>query len=217
MKVVDRYISLEIVSAVSFALLAFLSLFAFFDLIGELPLVGRGGYRLMHAFAYVALGLPGYVYDLMPIAALIGAIYALAQFAARSEFTIMRASGLSPWMAGWILAKVGLVFVMITFLFGEVLAPASSGMAERLKLQAQGASISQPVDQGRHPCRRLERRADRIAFPQCTQGDPGRTLAWPAPVRVQSRLSPDRHRDREPGRIPGQQRLALDGRGRADV
>jgi lipopolysaccharide export system permease protein len=148
MKVVDRYISLEIVSAVSFALLAFLSLFAFFDLIGELPLVGRGGYRLMHAFAYVALGLPGYVYDLMPIAALIGAIYALAQFAARSEFTIMRASGLSPWMAGWILAKVGLVFVMITFLFGEVLAPASSGMAERLKLQAQGASISQQFRSG---------------------------------------------------------------------
>ncbi|HVK96158.1 MAG TPA: LptF/LptG family permease, partial [Noviherbaspirillum sp.] len=134
MKVLHRYVSSEIVMAVSFALAAFLALFAFFDLIGELPDVGRGGYRLQHAFLYVAMGLPGYVYDLMPIAALIGTIYTLAQLGARSEFTIMRASGLSTAMAGWMLAKVGIVFVINTFLFGEVIAPATSEMGERLKL-----------------------------------------------------------------------------------
>jgi len=148
MKVLHRYVSSEIVMAVSFALAAFLALFAFFDLIGELPDVGRGGYRLQHAFLYVAMGLPGYVYDLMPIAALIGTIYTLAQLGARSEFTIMRASGLSTAMAGWMLAKVGIVFVIITFLFGEVIAPATSEMGERLKLQAQGASISQEFRTG---------------------------------------------------------------------
>jgi lipopolysaccharide export system permease protein len=148
MKVVDRYISREVLGSVLFALIAFLALFAFFDLIAELPLVGRGGYRLEHAFAYVSLGLPGYVYDLMPIAALIGTIYVLAQLAARSEFTIMRASGLSPGMAAWMLAKIGFVFVLITFLFGEILAPASSALAERMKLQAQGATISQEFRSG---------------------------------------------------------------------
>lgn len=148
MKIITRYVSRQVVGAVLFALLAFLSLFAFFDLIAELPLVGRGGYQLQHAFGYVALGLPGYVYDLMPIAALIGSIYALAQLAARSEFTIMRASGLSTMRAAWMLAKVGFVFVLITFLFGEVLAPAASAMAERLKLQAQGASVSQEFRSG---------------------------------------------------------------------
>lgn len=148
MKVLQRYVSSEIVGAVFFALIAFLALFAFFDLIQELPEVGRGGYQLQHAFLYVAMGLPGYVYDLMPIAALIGAIYALAQLGARSEFTIMRASGLSTGMAGWMLAKVGIVLMLITFLFGEVIAPAASEMAERLKLQAQEASISQDFRSG---------------------------------------------------------------------
>ncbi|HYD95172.1 MAG TPA: LPS export ABC transporter permease LptG [Noviherbaspirillum sp.] len=148
MKVLDRYVSREITGAVAFALVAFLALFAFFDLIGELPQVGRGGYRLQHAFLYVAMGLPGYVYDLMPIAALIGTIYALAQLAARSEFTIMRASGLSTGRAGWMLAKVGIVLVLITFLFGEVLAPAASEMGERLKLQAQGATVSKEFRTG---------------------------------------------------------------------
>lgn len=148
MKVLQRYVAAEIVGAVIFALFAFLALFAFFDLIGELPQVGRGGYELQHAFLYVAMGLPGYVYDLMPIAALIGTIYALAQLAARSEFTIMRASGLSTWAAGWMLAQVGIVLVVITFLFGEFIAPASSEMAAKWKLQAQGATVSQEFRTG---------------------------------------------------------------------
>jgi lipopolysaccharide export system permease protein len=148
MKVLQRYVSSEIFGSVLFVLIAFLALFAFFDLMGELPEVGRGGYRLQHAFMYVAMGLPGYVYDLMPIAALIGTIYALAQLGARSEFTIMRASGLSTGMAGWMLAKVGIVFVLITFLFGEYIAPASSAMAEKLKLKVQGSSVSQQFRTG---------------------------------------------------------------------
>lgn len=148
MKVLDRYVAAEIVGAVLFALIAFLALFAFFDLINELPQIGRGNYQLQHAFLYVAMGLPGYVYDLMPIAALIGTIYALAQLGARSEFTIMRASGLSTAMAGWMLAKVGIVFVLVTFLFGEFIAPASSEMAERWKLQAQGSNLSQQFRSG---------------------------------------------------------------------
>jgi lipopolysaccharide export system permease protein len=148
MRVLQRYVAAEIVGAVLFALIAFLALFAFFDLIGELPQVGRGGYELQHAFLYVAMGLPGYVYDLMPIAALIGTIYALAQLAARSEFTIMRASGLSTWRACWMLAQVGIVLVIITFLFGEFIAPASSQLASKWKLQAQGATISQEFRTG---------------------------------------------------------------------
>jgi lipopolysaccharide export system permease protein len=142
MKILYRYVSAQIVGAVLFVLLAFLALQSFFDLMQEMPTVGRGGYQLQHAFLYVAMGLPAYVYELMPIAALIGTIYALAQLGARSEFTIMRASGMSTAMAGWLLARVGLVFVAITFLFGEFISPATSEMAEKLKLQAQGSAIS---------------------------------------------------------------------------
>jgi lipopolysaccharide export system permease protein len=148
MKVLDKYIATQVVGAVLFVLVAFLALFAFFDLIEELPAVGRGGYGLQHAFLYVVLRLPGYIYDLLPIAALIGTIYALAQLAARSEFTIMRASSMSTVMAGWILAKVGLVFVLLTFLFGEVISPATSSMAEKLKLQVKGNSLSQQFRSG---------------------------------------------------------------------
>lgn len=148
MKVLQRYFALEIIRAVFFVLIAFLALFAFFDLMGELQSVGRGGYRLQHAFLYVFMGLPGYTYELMPIAALIGTIYVLAQFASRSEFTIMRASSMSTLMAGGMLAKIGLVFAVITFLFGEIISPKASELAEKLKLSVQGASISQEFRSG---------------------------------------------------------------------
>ena len=148
MKVLQRYFINEVTRSVLFVLLAFLSLFSFYDLTGELKSIGRGGYQLHHAFSYVLLGVPGRVYELMPIAALIGTIWALAQFASRSEFTIMRVSGMSTLRAGWMLAKIGLVFVLVTFLFGEILSPIASSAAERLKLSAQGTSLSQEFRSG---------------------------------------------------------------------
>ncbi len=140
MTVLQKYFGREILRAVLFVLIAFLALFAFFDLINELPSVGRGGYKIQHAFMYIALGLPGYTYELMPIAALIGTIYVLSQMASNSEFTIMRVSGLSTRQAGFMLARIGLVFVLLTFLFGEVISPLTAERAERLKQQAQGTT-----------------------------------------------------------------------------
>jgi lipopolysaccharide export system permease protein len=148
MKVLQRYFASEIIKSVLFVLIAFLALFAFFDLMGELQSIGKGNYRLQHAFLYVFLGLPGYAYELIPIAALIGTIYVLAQLASRSEFTIMRISSLSTAMAGWMLAKIGFLFVLATFVFGEFVAPKTSEMAEKLKLNVQGASLSQEFRSG---------------------------------------------------------------------
>ena len=148
MKVLQRYFASEIIRSVFFVLAACLALFAFFDLMGELKSIGHGNYKVQHAFLYVLMGLPGDVYELMPIAALIGTIWTLAQFASRSEFTIMRVSSMSTWFAFRMLIKIGLVFVVITFVFGEFVSPAMSGMAKKMKLQAQGSSVSQQFRSG---------------------------------------------------------------------
>ncbi len=148
MTVLQRYFTTEIVRSVTFALAAFLALFAFFELMTQLESVGRNGYQLQHALLYVALGLPGNVYELMPIAVLIGTIYALAQFAASSEFTIMRVSSMSTAMTAKMLFKIGVGFAVATILFGELVAPKATELGEKLKLQAQGASLSQEFRSG---------------------------------------------------------------------
>jgi len=148
MKILQKYFGTEIIRAVLFVMLALLALFSFFDLMGELPSVNKGGYRIQHALWYVFLGLPGYVYEFMPIAVLIGTIYVLAQFASNSEFTIMRAASMSNVMAASILFKIGILFVLLTFLFGELIAPSSSKMAEAMKLTALGAAETQQFRTG---------------------------------------------------------------------
>jgi len=144
MKILQRYFFVNIAQAVAFALVAFLCLIAFMDLTQELPSVGKGGYMIQHAILYVLLLVPGHVYETMPVAALLGTIYTMAQFAQSSEFTIMRASSMSTQQAGIMLAKIGAVFVAITFLFGELVAPRTAPVAERVRLSAKGATI--PLD-----------------------------------------------------------------------
>ncbi|MFZ4527570.1 MAG: LPS export ABC transporter permease LptG [Undibacterium curvum] len=140
MKILQKYFGVEIIRAVAFVMLALLALFSFFDLMKELQSVNSGSYRLLNAVFYVLMGLPGYVYEFMPIAVLIGTIYVLAQFASNSEFTIMRSASMSTVTALTMLMKIGLIFVALTFLFGEVIAPASTKFAESMKLKALGAS-----------------------------------------------------------------------------
>jgi lipopolysaccharide export system permease protein len=148
MKILQRYFAVNIIQAVSFVLVAFLALIAFMDLTAELPAVGKGGYMIQHAFLYVLMLLPGHVYEVMPVAALIGTIYTMAQFASSSEFTIMRASSMSTQMAAWMLFKIGIVFVLITFVFGELITPRTAPLAEKLRLSAKGATVSQEFRSG---------------------------------------------------------------------
>ena len=148
MKILQRYFAVNIMQGVAFVLVALLALTAFNDLTAELPSVGQGGYMIQHAFLYVLMLMPGHVYEVMPVAALIGTIYAMSQFAASSEFTIMRASSMSTAMAAGMLFKIGLVFVVITFLFGELITPRTAPLAERLKLSAKGSTVSQQFRSG---------------------------------------------------------------------
>jgi lipopolysaccharide export system permease protein len=148
MRVLQRYFGVEVIRAVLFVMLALLVLFSFFDLMAELTDLNKGGYRLQHAFLFVMLRMPGYIYEFMPIAVLIGTIQVLSQFASNSEFTIMRAASMSTMMAAGMLAKIGLIFVAVTFLFGEVISPNSSRLADKVKMSAMGASAAQEFRSG---------------------------------------------------------------------
>jgi len=147
-RVFRRYLAREIYGATVFVFAAFLGLFAFFDLINELGDIGKGSYQLHHALLFVALSAPTHIYELFPIAVLIGTLYVLSRLAGNSEYTVMRAAGLSPGDAAAMLFRVGVVFFLLTFLFGEVVAPYSDAAARRLKLQATSAVVAQEFRTG---------------------------------------------------------------------
>ncbi len=138
MKTVRRLFYRDIASSVAFVALAFLSLFFFIDFVDELAEVGSRGYTTLHAAAYSLLLLPGHLYELTPIAVLIGTIYALARLAQSSEYTILRTGGLGPGRALTLLASLGLLFALFTWVVGDHVAPLAEREATLLQARFKG-------------------------------------------------------------------------------
>lgn len=141
-KLYQRYLMRQVLSAVFLVLAAFIALFAFFDLINEIRSVGQGGYESGHALIYVTLSIPGMIYELIPIAALIGTLYSLSTLARHSEITVLRASGLSTRDLLLTLFRVAGLLALLTFVVGEALVPFSERMAQELRTRALNNVIS---------------------------------------------------------------------------
>lgn len=148
MKTLSLYIARELAATTAFVFAGLVMLFAFFDLVQELGDFGRGNYRLGQILLYVVLSLPRHVYDLFPIAALIGAMFTLARLAAATEYAVMRASGMSLVQLGGILLAVGAVFSALTFVVGEYVAPESSRLAQEVRLTAQSRVVGREFRSG---------------------------------------------------------------------
>lgn len=141
MKVVTRHLTKEILQATGFVLLALIALFAFFDLVGQLGRISKG-YTLIDAFIITGLRLPMRIYEVMPIAALLGAVFVMSQWAARSEFTILRVAGLSPVRLAGMLMVPGLILMTLTYGFGEFIAPSSDVYAREYRAFIQNRTMS---------------------------------------------------------------------------
>ena len=141
MRTLRKLLYVEVLAAVALVIFAFSALFLFFDLSDELNAIQSDktlGYTVSKALIYVALMIPSHLYELMPIAVLIGTIFVMARLAQSSEFTILRTSGLGPWQALRALMVLGLGFVTLTFALGDYLAPLADKTAQAIKAQALG-------------------------------------------------------------------------------
>jgi lipopolysaccharide export system permease protein len=138
MKTLTRYIGRELLGAILLIFAALVSLFAFFLLIHELGDVGRGNYTISTALIFVALQVPSLMYELFPVAALIGTLFALSQLVSNSEYTVMRASGASLLQVIWALVRIGIPLAAATFLAGEFVAPPAERLAQQIRGPAMG-------------------------------------------------------------------------------
>ncbi len=138
MTTLTRYIGREVLAAIMLIFGALVMLFAFFDLIHELGDVGKSNYTITSASLFVVLQMPSRMYELFPVAALIGTLFAMAQLVANSEYTVMRASGASLLQVTWALVRVGVPIAVVTFLAGEFVAPPAERLAQQVRGQAMG-------------------------------------------------------------------------------
>ena len=145
MKTIRQLLYKETFMSIAFVAMGFLALFFFFDLVDELPQIGKsfaagqfGKYQVQHALLFVMLLIPNHLYELLPIAVLIGGVFVMARFAHSSEFTILRTSGLGPGLALRLMLVLGAALVAITFVIGDYVAPLADKTAQLLKARYLG-------------------------------------------------------------------------------
>ncbi|MDK2123090.1 LPS export ABC transporter permease LptG [Parachitinimonas caeni] len=148
MKILARYLLGNVLRATAGALFALLALLSFFDVVHELQNVGHGSYTVVRLIVFIVLSAPVHVYELMPIASLLGGLWALSQLVASSEYTVMRTGGWSVASVIGNLTLTGLVCAGITLATGEFLAPQAERAAQQMRLAATGSFVAKDFRSG---------------------------------------------------------------------
>jgi lipopolysaccharide export system permease protein len=130
-KTLTRYIAKEILASTALVLAALLLLLVFYDFLQDLASVRQ--LNAAQFFILVAATIPGYIYELLPIAALIGTLFALAQLASNSEYAVMRTAGISVLQIAAIVSSVGFVIAIAVFTIGEYVVPQAEQLAQRVR------------------------------------------------------------------------------------
>jgi lipopolysaccharide export system permease protein len=137
MGILGRYIVRTVLAYTALVMLVLVALGALFLFIGQQDDIGTGKYTATQAMLFVALNLPSYLFQLLPVAALIGTLLGLGNLARGSELVVMRASGVTTAKLCQWLAAAGLILAALMFVVGEYVAPPLAQYARQLKVFAK--------------------------------------------------------------------------------
>jgi lipopolysaccharide export system permease protein len=142
MNIIDRYLYRTVIVYALMAMGVLLTLGALFLFISEQSDIGVGNYSAGDALLFTLLNLPQQAFDILPIAAMIGALMGLGNLASGSELVVTRASGVSVWRVAWPVALAGATLALAMYGIGEYAAPPMAQFAKREKTSEKLADVS---------------------------------------------------------------------------
>lgn len=114
-------------------------LFTYLGELGEL----KPDYNAWQALVYVLWGAPRYLYEILPISALIGAVIGLGSLATSSELIVMRSVGVSLWrIVGWVM-RSALLLIILSFALSEWVIPYTNEKAQSVKSHRSVAALGE--------------------------------------------------------------------------
>lgn len=146
MKILFRYINLQVAAMILLVALALVGLDYFVTLVHELKIVGKADYTLSLALIYLGLQTPSRFYEMFPWAALLGTMISLGMLAQHRELVVMRTSRVSVQkIAGMLVLGTSMLLAIVVFI-GEGIAPLCDKLAQNLKTQAlsKGTALYTP-------------------------------------------------------------------------
>lgn len=148
MTILQRYISANILSSTMLVMLVLLGMYTFMDFIGELDDLGRGDYELGDILYYLLLTMPKRIYELLPVAALLGSVMGLGTLASQSELVAMRAAGVSIRDINKAVLMAAALLMGLALLMGEVLRPVAEQAARELQSVEQTGTVGSRSEHG---------------------------------------------------------------------
>jgi lipopolysaccharide export system permease protein len=131
--ILSRYVIRSVLGTTLLVMLVLLVLSGLYLFITQQDEIGVGTYTLTDALLFVGLNLPKYAFDMLPIAALIGALLALGNLARSMELIVVRAAGVSVVRVGLWVAGAGVILMLLTGVLGELIAPQMEQYGRRMK------------------------------------------------------------------------------------
>jgi lipopolysaccharide export system permease protein len=142
MPLLARYVGRAIVSFTLLTMTVLMMLFGVYLFVDEQGAIGEGSYTALDALLVAFLNLPGSIFGLLPLGALIGALLGLSNLARGSELTVMRAAGVSPLRLGLWAGITGMFLAGVAWLIGDYVAPPLQHYALQHKTFARFKEVS---------------------------------------------------------------------------
>jgi lipopolysaccharide export system permease protein len=132
-KIIDRYIFLELLEPFLFGLGAFTAILSssmiMFELVRRVVI---NGMPLLVALQIFVLRLPGIVVYIFPMATLLAALLAFSRLSHDSEVIAFRASGITLFRLIIPVLALGLLVSLVNMTFSEIIMPESNKAAKNL-------------------------------------------------------------------------------------
>jgi len=132
----STYLMRVILASTLLVMLVLLALAGLFEFIAQLDST-QGAYGTPQALLFAMLRLPQLSFEMLPIAALIGALLGLGALANNSELVVMRTAGLSVAKLAGMVALSGAVLMIIMGLVGEFIGPPLDYFARTMRDEAR--------------------------------------------------------------------------------
>ncbi|GAB4222107.1 MAG: LPS export ABC transporter permease LptG [Francisella sp.] len=119
---IDRYIFKTVFSSFFIVIVIFCLVFFIFTYVAQ---VSENSDKLSNYEIIIStlIQIPGILYTLLPVCAMIGALMGLSLLAHNSEIIVLRSAGLSTFQIAKGVVLVGIIGAMVTVIFGGYVAP----------------------------------------------------------------------------------------------
>jgi lipopolysaccharide export system permease protein len=142
MNILDRYIARQVIWFTLLVTVVLITLGGLFSFIEQQSDVGVGTFSMVDALAVTALKMPKQAGQLLPIAALIGALLGLGNLARGSELIVIRAAGVSVVRMAMAVAAAGTLLFAVGVLIAEYVAPPLDAYANEVRTFGKYANFS---------------------------------------------------------------------------